>query len=1249
LDSTNFREGILVRSCIIRGIIIAALTSIGLYAQGSSSLRGVITDAQKSAIPLAKVTLMSKDAGLTRASVTSTSGEYSFLQIRPGVYTLTVEAPGFDERKVDEVKLLVDTPASLDVSMAVAAVTSTVDVEADAQQLNTVDASVGNAFEELKIQSLPLQTRNVVQLLSLQPGVTQSGEVMGARRDQNNITLDGVDNNDNQNPLSGLNGTSGAAGFNSSSNSGFTTALPIPLDSMQEFRVTVAGQGASAGHSSGGQVSLVTRSGSNVLHGSAYEYNRNTDYTANSFFNNRSGLSRPQLVRNQFGASLGGPAKKNKVFYFLNYERRIDSSQQTQSRLVPTESLKAGQIKFKTTDGTTYTLNPSDIAAIDPLHIGVTSTMLGILKQYPASNAPGLALTNSDSGLNFGGFLFNAPIKLDYSTYVGRFDWNVDSAGKHVVSFRGTLSNNSEASTAAQFPGQDPASNLLQDNKGFGLRYTTVLSPSMTNSANVGVTRIGFTQTGATGASFGLGAINTLQNYTIRPSTRINPTWNFSDEFNWIRGSHTITAGVNMRWIDNNLNSFSNSYPSYSMSRGVLLGLGQDIYTAALNYVANGNAALKLANSTAVTNAFGDVLGLINSYSATYQYVKDGSVLPFGQPRLNDFVTHNYEVFLQDSWKATPKFTVTYGLHYEYDTPPYEVNGLQVATSPGLNTYFANRAGAMYAGIPGNQLPSQDKLTYSLNGPVNGKASWYNPDKNNFAPRISAAYAFNSSTVIRAGGALVFDTYGNDLVASISRLGSVGLSTNIGTPTSYNFTTSPRYGSGVLPALTSAPAGGFPFTPPNIAAISGTYFGIDPSLKAPYSYLLNASVSHEFLKQYTLEAGYTGRLSHAQLLQQDAFAPAIYFKDPKSGQNWVQSSTQLYNLAQGGVTAAAVKANPALVPANPFVENMFPALANLYIPGSASANYFYGVYGNNGGSFLDNLHQLDRVTSAAFPNCIVATGCYTFFAPQGSADPTWTNAGAAAYNALVVTVRRPFSKGVAFDFNYTWAHSIDNGSGVGSGSGQFGGILQNVFAPSLNRGSSDFDLRHSFNANFVAQLPFGRGKMLLKSAPRWLDEVVGNWEVSGLVRVQSGLPTTISGFGNFNSNYWNSSPGIALGALPETGSFIDNNGVPSIFKSTSAATSFVDAPPGGAPYRAIVRLPWQKNTDVTVRKTFTLPWEHHMLEIRADAYNVFNNVNFTSSTSTSGVSLNLASPSTFGEFSKTSDARVLQVAMRYTF
>jgi hypothetical protein len=1210
--------------------ILVSTTSI--WAQGTSSLRGVVTDPQKAIIATAKLTLTDQDTGVVRSSLTQDTGQYQFLQLRPGSYSLTVEVPGFSTAKMEGIKLLVDSPSTVDVSMQVAASAATVDVIAEAVQLNTVDASVGNAFQEAQVQSLPIQTRNAASLLSLQPGVTQTGEVMGARRDQNNITLDGVDVNDNQNALSGLNGNSSGNGFNA--------ALPVPLDSVQEFRVTVAGNGASEGHSSGGQVSLITRGGSNTWHGSAYEYNRNTAYTANNWFNNRSGLARPQLIRNQFGASLGGPVKKDRIFFFGNYERRLDHSQATQSRTVPSESFKQGIVKFQTTNGTTYTVTPSQIAAADPNHVGISPSMLKILSQYPVGNNPA---GGADQGLNFSGLLFNAPVTLDYRTYVSRMDWVVDSAAKHTVSFRGTLSNEDQTNSAAQMPGQTAGSILQADNRGFGVRYTAILAPTLTNTANLGLTRIGFGSTGSGDTSLGFGNISTVQNFT-RGKSRINPNWNFSDDVNWVKGKHTLSAGLNVHWFDNTLIDYTNSFAAFSFNRNQLVGLGADINADVLNVVAPGNSALKLSNGSAVTAAMGDLLGVLTNGSVTYNYGLGGTALSVGQPTKFDFITKTYEFYAQDNWRVTPKLTLNYGLHYMYNTPPYEATGLQVSPTPGMNQYFANRAYAASVGVPGNQLPGGELLTFDLSGPKNGKPSWYQPDKNNFGPSLSAAYSLPSKTVLRAGASMVYDQYGNDMAANIASLGSLGLASTQAFPVSYDFTTAPRY-NGSVPTLPSAPAGGFPFTPPLNHAITAPIYGIFPDLRAPYAFLLNASATHEFRSGLILDVGYVGRFSRKTLLEQNVGTPLLYFKDQKSGMTFVQADTAMRLLSDSGVTPAQVKTNPSLVPTSAFAEDMFPGLKNYYFNGSASANYFYNIYGQFAGSDLDALHALDRVTSSAFPNCIVVTGCFTFFAPQLSNGASWANAGAANYDALLVTVRRSFRNGLGFDFNYTWSHSIDNASASASGSfTDRGSQIANAYRPGLSRDSSDFDLRHQFNANFLFALPFGKGQKLLGSAPKWLDEIVGGWQMSSIITVRSGLPGTIAGTGAFSTNYNQGNQAVQNGAAVATGAQIfDQLGNPSLFASTKLTTSYKDYLPGGVGQRGIIRLPWQRNVDAAVTKNFPLPWEHHSLQFRAEGFNVLNFTNF------SGASLSLSTPGTFGEFSSAADARVLQLALRYSF
>ncbi len=220
----------------------------------------------------AKVTLSDTGTGFTRSVTTDARGEYQFVQLAPGTYRIVVEMAGFTTVTRTDVQLLVNTPTTLDLRMELGATTESVNVAAEVSTVNTVDASVGNAFSELQVRELPLETRNVVQLLSLEPGVTTNGEVLGARRDENNITLDGVDVNDNQNAgLVAQNTTTGTTyqgvnGNGANVNAGFNSVLPVPLDSVQEFRVTVGGQGVDQGRSSGGQVVLITKSGTNQLH-----------------------------------------------------------------------------------------------------------------------------------------------------------------------------------------------------------------------------------------------------------------------------------------------------------------------------------------------------------------------------------------------------------------------------------------------------------------------------------------------------------------------------------------------------------------------------------------------------------------------------------------------------------------------------------------------------------------------------------------------------------------------------------------------------------------------------------------------------------------------------------------------------------------------------------------------------------------------------------------------------------------------
>jgi hypothetical protein len=300
-------------------IIVFVIGVIPLAAQ-TSSLQGVISDPSGAIVPGAIITITNTETSVSRQELSDDSGAYRFLQVLPGPYKVEVQLPGF-KTKVSQVLLQVGKPETLNLEMAVGQAADVVSVVAETTTVNTENATVGNPFTEKQVIELPLQTRNVVALLSQEPGVASTGQVLGARPDQNNVTLDGANVTD----------TRGSDGFNS--------VLQIPLDSVQEFRTTIAGQGADLGHTAGGQVTLITKSGTNAFHGSVYEYNRNTDFEANDWFSNKAGVARPALIRNQYGFSAGGPIKKNRLFFFYNWEGRKDRSQSAATATVPSDSL----------------------------------------------------------------------------------------------------------------------------------------------------------------------------------------------------------------------------------------------------------------------------------------------------------------------------------------------------------------------------------------------------------------------------------------------------------------------------------------------------------------------------------------------------------------------------------------------------------------------------------------------------------------------------------------------------------------------------------------------------------------------------------------------------------------------------------------------------------------------------------------------------------------------------------------------
>src|SRR6202163_4816612 len=420
-------------------VVILLATSMA-WTQATTSLRGTVTDPDGKAVTGANVVLANAESRTERTVTTGNQGEYQFLLVPPGRYTLTVKAAGFRGYEQTNLVLLVSTPATANVQLKVGAATEILTVTSEAPAINLVDASLGNSFNQTQVLDIPLEGRNVPDLLSLQAGVaytgnrigdkdqdTRNGAVNGARSDQSNVTLDNVDVNDQSNGYA------------------FTSVLPVTQDSVQEFRVTTTNYGADQGQGSGAQVALVTKSGTNAFHGSAYEYLRNTVTSANDYLVKQSELNigapnKPlQLNRNIFGASVGGPLRKDRLFFFANYEGTREREQQRAERVIPTPSMCQGIFRYLNVNGGLTTLTPADLQTLDPRGIGIDPAMLDLTNHtgyVDKTFYSGRTVTNdfaAGDGFNYAGFVFRAPTKLDTDVFIAPLHYRLTAHGRHLL------------------------------------------------------------------------------------------------------------------------------------------------------------------------------------------------------------------------------------------------------------------------------------------------------------------------------------------------------------------------------------------------------------------------------------------------------------------------------------------------------------------------------------------------------------------------------------------------------------------------------------------------------------------------------------------------------------------------------------------------------------------------------------------------------------------------------------------------
>jgi hypothetical protein len=1248
-------------------LCILSSASLLISQTAMTSLRGVIKDPSGAVVPGATITITNQATSQTLTTTADAAGSYQFLQIPPARYTIKVSASGFGDQ-TKTAGLLVNQPATIDFSLAVQASTVTVDVSASAQTLNTTDATLGNSADNVEIQALPSETRNVPDLLALQPGVlylqspgygagdSRSGAVNGGRSDQSNVTLDGLDDNDQVN---------GPA---------FTGVLRSTQDSVEEFRVVTGGSNADAGRSSGAQISMVTKSGTNTFHGAVYEYHRPTITVANDWFNKNAEAqgSQPNIpgkeIRNIFGADLGGPIKRDKFFFFGNYEGWRQAENAEVQHTVPTASYRAGNLSYvNDPQGDVTTLTPAQVAQLDsacqicntaayPNPPGDNPNALAYFQSMPAAN--GFALGD---GVDLGSFAFSSPAPVHLNTGIVKFDYI--PSDRHRLFVRGNLQDDSTV-FVEQFPGSAPTRVMQDNSKGIAAGDTWTINPRIINDLRYGYVRQGTSTRGpATGefVDFRFMSTPTSENRSRVVSIPVN---NIIDNLSWTKGNHTIQFGVNWRLIHQNNSTDANSWNGASTNPYWLAGAVPDPSSIGQPGVDD-----SFFNSYQIdlANLLGTVPSLTNIFNYKIASPTAGVALAEGAFIDRHFKANEFEWYVQDSWRMKPNLTLSFGLRHTLLQTPYETKGQMVIPTIDTDTWYKQREIQAEVGQIYEPL-----LQFAPAGPVYNKGGFWPMQKFNYAPRVAVAYAPDTKTSIRAGAGIYYDHFGQALVNSYDQNGSFGMSSQITNPAgTYSIEGSstrpaaPRFmDRHTLPSINAGAAAStvvFPYTPP--AGLNGfaITWGLDSKIKTPYSEVLDFSVQRELPKGFSIEADYVGRLGR-HLLQQLDLAEPVDYVDPLGAGDYYAAGAKLSKATD------QLNGNAGTVPTIQYFENVFPFMKNLDYAGESATQ---AIYNNEWIYYRGQLGATSALADLDFYDRQDLFGFYPtpanyqsrFWQDQFSSLYALSSVGSSYYHAGQLILRHPTTHGLTMDVSYTYSHSIDMGSdterstefgGYSTNSGAFSEIL-NTWRPYLNRASSDFDTRHLITTDWVYILPFGRGKAIGGAANAIYDAFIGGWQWSGIERWSSGLPFSFFEPG-WSTDWQIESFGVQTGPIKMHKHYdAEYGGAPEYFANEHLINSQLSCGgcgggnerlpyPGEAGNRNNFRGDGYFNIDSGVAKNWKI-YRESTLHFEWQVYNVLNTVRFDAASIGSGLTggnLGVAS-------STLTTPRRMQFALRYDF
>jgi len=1242
------------------------VTPAWAQAANTGTVTGVVADQQGAVVVGAAVTLTNKDTGISQKTTTKEDGHYVVVNLAPGTYDLSVAKTGFKTAKVTAQEVRVGLTTSINVKLQVGTQDTIVEVKATDVELQTLDASVGNVFDQLALEKLPSLSRDATALLLIQPmaapgfnnGVTGSGEgnlsgggVAGARADQNTFMVDGGDASSN---------TEGGGGY---ANGGVfmatpKAAIPTPIESLQEFRVVTNNSNTFA-RSAGAEVQMVTRSGTNAWHGAVYENNQNTDYNANVWQLNRSGQPRNIWIDNRFGARLGGPIQKDKAFFFFMYEGRRHKVGSPFTRLVPSALMRQGILQYADAGGVVHQINlglpvsgtnpgcgATGTLNCDPRLKGVSPVIQSVWNLLPAGNN-----TAEGDGLNTIGYDSSVPLIINDNFAVGRLDYKLNEKWDLNTSYHYAVSDGVS-------PNQIDIGGVVKgDTKGvpvstrpvptqprfFTLGATGRLTTNMTSDVHFNWLRhwwqwkpvAPFPQVSGTAAALQIyneSAGSGLVPMNVDTQSARSRVWNgkdftYGDNTTWLRGKHMISFGGEFRHEhfthtrDDKVVGALTS-PVYFVDK-----TASDIATFSANFLPPNLPSSGISNWQ---NAYVAATGMVARAQQLLTRTANFTPNPAGTPLHQDTIVDFYNLYFADSWRMTPNFTVTLGLGWGAQTPPYETSGLQtimVNSATGkpiiFNDFLASAAASAAAGTvygPGLAFAPIKSL---------GRKYPYDAEWNDFEPRLSLAWnpSFKGSfleklmgdknSVIRAGYGRFHDRlngvglvmtpalgigFGNTVACHQVKI--VGTECTTGKANRTNPNNAFRIGvdgsSIPIPGLSSVTGTLIPGSDAGFPGANSPYegldFRVDPHRKVGVEDTWTLSIERTLPSKALLEVGYVGRVAHHLYGAGDVGQVPYMLK--LGGQTYASAYDAVAKAVRAGTAPAA----------QPFWEAALGPGGTASVAASEATNFQQGhawiIFDDQIGLPIEDLQMDDEQIS--------------------------TSIGNSNYHAGYLSLRKQVTNGLMFQANYTFSHSFDT----------IGFTQENVFISpsdafnkSRDYGPSAFDRRHVLNMFVVYDLPFGKGHYL--GGNNTLDKIIGGWTFSPVFAAASAIPVAVfDGSALGECDQWGNGDGsgpcgnsqLPLAGAPKSASaHYNGTSVTPFGLSPTAAAGlfrepfFSDLRAGGGGFRSYPR--W--NLDASLTKVTTIT-ERVKLNFGVHAVNLLNHMEFVDPT------LDVSNPTKFG-------------------